>query len=220
MCKNNLINQLELKMKLKVLITSAFTLLFAATLVYAGNPSAELTISNLKEALTGETTASAKYLAYSKKAKEEGYNKVALLFEAASKAEGIHANNHRAVLEQLNVKLDKIEPKFEVKSTKENLKDAIEGESYEAATMYPGFIKTAQDGNVNLALISFNYAYQTEKKHKAMYENALEKLNSSKENTLSSLYMVCTTCGNTYDGEAPKRCGISMTPRERFLSIQ
>ncbi|MFZ0454374.1 MAG: ferritin family protein [Ignavibacteriaceae bacterium] len=207
-------------MKLKVLITSVLSILFTGMLVYAGSPSADLTINNLKDALTGETTASAKYLAYSKKAKEEGYNKIALLFEAASKAEGIHANNHRAVLEQLNVKVGKIEPKFEVKSTKENLEDAINGESYEVATMYPGFIKTAQEGNVNLALISFNYAYQTEKKHKAMYQNALEKLNSSKENTLSSLYMVCTTCGNTYDGKAPKRCGISMTPRERFLTIE
>ena len=207
-------------MKIKTFIISVLSILFAGTLVYANNPSADLTINNLKDALIGETTASAKYLAFSKKAKEEGYSKIALLFEAASKAEGIHANNHRAVLEQLNAKVDKIEPKFEVKSTKENLEDAIKGESYEVATMYPGFIKTAQEGNVNLALISFNYAYQTEKKHKAMYQNALEKLNTNKENTLSSLYMVCTTCGNTYDGKAPKRCGISMTPRERFITIQ
>ena len=207
-------------MKLKILITSVLSIFFAGMLIYAGSPSADLTINNLKDALTGETTASAKYLAYSKKAKEEGYNKIALLFEAASKSEQIHANNHKAVLEQLDVKIDKIEPKFEVKSTKENLQDAIKGESYEVSTMYPGFIKTAQDGNVNLALISFSYAYQTEKKHKAMYQNALEKLNDSKENTLSALYMVCTTCGNTYDGQAPKRCGISMTPRERFITIQ
>ncbi len=207
-------------MRIKTFIISVLSLLLTGILVYANNPSADLTINNLKDALTGETTASAKYMAYSKKAKEEGYNKIALLFKAASKAEGIHANNHRAVLEQLSVKVGKIEPKFEVKSTKENLEDAIKGESYEVASMYPGFIKTAQEGNVNLALISFNYAYQTEKKHKAMYQNALEKLNNNKENTLSSLYMVCTTCGNTYDGKAPKRCGISMTPRERFITIQ
>lgn len=207
-------------MRIKTFIISVLSVLFAGVSVFANNPSADLTINNLKDALTGETTASAKYLAYSKKAKEEGYNKIALLFEAASKSEGIHANNHRAVLEQLDAKVGKIEPKFEVKSTKENLEDAIKGESYEVATMYPGFIKTAQEGNVNLALISFNYAYQTEKKHKAMYQNALEKLNNNKENTLLSLYMVCTTCGNTYDGQAPKRCGISMTPRERFITIQ
>ncbi len=119
------------------------------------------TVDNLKDAITGETTASAKYLAYSKKAKEEGYTKIALLFEAASKSEGIHANNHRAVLEQMGITMDKVNPKYEVKSTKENLQDAINGESYEVATMYPGFIKTANEGNANLAVISFNYAYQT-----------------------------------------------------------
>lgn len=208
-------------MKITTFLLTVSALLFVNIISYANKPiSGTTTINNLKDALVGETTASAKYSAYSKKAKEEGYNKIALLFEAASKAEKIHANNHRAVLEQLDVKVDKIEPKFEVKSTKENLEDAIKGESYESATMYPEFIKNAQDGNVNLALISFNYAYQTEKKHKAMYINALEKLNNEQEDKLSSLYMVCTTCGNTYDGQAPKRCGISMTPRDRFITIQ
>ncbi len=209
-------------MKIKTLLFVLLAVLVAGSSNFAKSPTkAELvTIDNLKEALTGETTASAKYMAYSKKAKEEGYSKVALLFEAASKAEKIHANNHKAVLEQLDVKVGKIEPKYEVKSTKENLEDAIKGESYESATMYPEFLKNAQEGNVTLALISFNYAFQTEKKHKAMYENALEKLNNKQESTLSSLYMVCTTCGNTYDGKAPKRCGISMTPRERFITIQ
>lgn len=95
--------------------------------------------------------ASAKYAAYSKKAKEEGFLKIAKLFEATSNSEKIHANNHIAVLEKLGVKAEEVQPKFEVKSTKENLNDAIAGESYEMTTMYPGFIKTSDDGKVNLA---------------------------------------------------------------------
>ncbi len=184
------------------------------------NKSASKTVDNLKAAIIGETTASAKYLAYSKKAKEEGLNKIALLFEAASRSEGIHANNHRSVLEQLGVKMEEIKPKYEVKSTKENLQDAINGESYEVDTMYPDFIKTANEGNVNLAVISFNYAYQTEKKHKELYKDALDKLNNKRENIMASNYYVCPTCGNTYAGEAPNRCGISMTSKDRFLSIK
>jgi rubrerythrin len=183
-------------------------------------PAKAATVINIKEAIKGETTASAKYAAYAEKARAEGFDKVALLFEAASKSEGIHANNHRAALEQLGESMEKVTPEFEVKSTKENLQDAVNGESYEVATMYPGFIKTANKAGVSIALISFNYAYQTEKKHKALYQNALNKLNEGKENTLSNKYMVCTTCGNTYDGDAPNRCGISMTPKERFLTIQ
>lgn len=178
------------------------------------------TVKNLKNAIIGETTASTKYAAYSKQAKKEGYDRIALLFNAASQSEMIHANNHRAVLQQLGETMEKFTPEYSVKSTAENLKDAIGGESYEVATMYPEFLKTSSAGNVNLATISFNYAYQTEKKHKAMYENALKKLETEKEKDLSSLYMVCSTCGNTYDGEASARCGISMTPRERFVRIE
>ncbi len=179
----------------------------------------KLTIENLKAAIEGETTASAKYLAYSEKAKKEGYSNIALLFEAASKSEGIHAGNHRAALEQLGESMGEVSPKFEVKSTGENLQDAINGESYEVATMYPEFIKTANDGKVTIALISFNYAYQTEKKHKELYKEALDKLNNNQEKTLPLTYYVCPTCGNTYATDAPKRCGISMTSGERFYKI-
>src|SRR5450759_1883685 len=92
------------------------------------------TISNIKSAIIGETTASEKYAAYSKKAKEEGFTQIALLFEAASKSESIHANNHRAVLEQLGVKMDDFKTDYKVKTTKENLEDAYKGESYEVST--------------------------------------------------------------------------------------
>ncbi len=181
--------------------------------------SREQTIKNLKDAITGETTASAKYVAYSKKAKEEGYLKIAKLFEATSNSEKVHANNHIAVLEQLGVKTEEVIPKFEVKTTKENLNDAIAGESYEMKTMYPGFIKTSDEGKVNLASVSFNYAYRTEMKHKVMYENALSSLNNGNENTLPLEYFICPTCGNTYDTQVPGRCGISMTAKDRFIKI-
>lgn len=208
-------------MKRNFLFAVMVSFLTMTFMSYASAPKgSEATIKDLKAAITGESTASAKYAAYAKKAKEEGYAKVALLFEAASKSESIHAGNHRAALEQLGETMGKVTPKYEVKSTKENLKDAIKGESYEVATMYPGFIKTANNNQVNIALISFNYAFQTEKKHKVLYQHALDMLNAGKVNTLASKYMVCPTCGNTYDGEAPNRCGISMTPKDRFITIE
>ena len=208
-------------MSIKSFLMLVVPVFFLSSLNFASNPSVKSqTTENLKAALIGETTASAKYAAYAKKAEDEGYKNIALLFKAASKSESIHAGNHRAALEQLNVKTDKIEPNYEVKTTKENLQDAIKGESYEVATMYPDFIKKANEEKVNIAMLSLNYAYQTEKKHKVMYQNALEKLNAGKEDTMASKYMVCSTCGNTYDGEAPARCGISMTPKDRFYIIQ
>jgi rubrerythrin len=175
------------------------------------------TIQNLKDAFKGETTASAKYAAYSKKAKEEGFEKIAKLFEATPHSEKIHANNHKRVLEKLGEKTDEVIPKFEVKTTKENLQDAISGETYEVITMYPDFIKTAKDANIKTAIETFDFAYRTEKKHKFIYENALKTLEAGNESTLPSTYYVCPICGNTFDIKVPDKCGICSEPAEKFI---
>ncbi len=176
-------------------------------------------MENMQAAFKGETTASAKYAAYSKKAEEEGYYEIAMLFKAASKSEKVHANNHKAVLADAGQNVPEITPEFTVKSTAENLKDAIAGETYEINTMYPEFITNANTAGNQFALISLNYAYKTEQKHKPFYEKALAALESNNVKSLPSVYYVCPTCGNTYDTSAPKRCGISMTSSDKFIKI-
>lgn len=177
------------------------------------------TIADLQEAFNGESNATARYAAFSKKAAEEGHKEIALLFKAASMSEKVHAGNHKAVLEEMGVAVTPATIDIKVLSTKENLEAAIKGESYEATTMYPNFIKDANTAGNQLALISLNYAYKTEKKHKEFYEQALAALLSNKDNTLAATYFVCPTCGNTYETTAPKRCGISMTSGEKFVKI-
>jgi len=177
------------------------------------------TIKNLQSAFTGETTASAKYAAYSKKAQEEGFTQIALLFKATSASEKIHANNHRSVLEEMGESVPNVKPEYTIKTTKENLTDAITGESYEIATMYPEFMTSANAADNQLALSSLNYAYRTEQRHKPLYEKALAALQNNQLNTLSTTYYVCPTCGNTYDSTPPKRCRISMTNSELFVKI-
>ena len=107
----------------------------------ATSDAMEVNLQNLQAAFKGETTASAKYAAYSKKAEEEGYHEIALLFKAASVSESVHARNHQAVLAEAAQKVPDVNPEFTVKSTRENLEDAIAGESYEVSTMYPGIYK-------------------------------------------------------------------------------
>jgi len=97
--------------------------------------------------------------------------------------------------------------------------DAIKGETYEITTMYPEFLVNANKAGNQFALISLNYAYKTEQKHKPLYENALAALENNKVSSLPSVFYVCPTCGNTYDTESPKRCGISMTGSEKFIKI-
>jgi len=178
-----------------------------------------ISFQNMQDAFKGETTASAKYAAYSKKAEAEGFHEIALLFNAASKSEKIHANNHKAVLLEGGQTVPVITPEFTVKLTKENLKDAIAGEGYEISTMYPEFITNANTAGNQFALVSLNYAYKTEQKHKPFYEKALAALESNNVKSLPTVYYVCPTCGNTYDTTAPKRCGISMTSSEKFIKI-
>jgi len=177
------------------------------------------TIANMQAAFKGETTASAKYAAYSQKAEQEGFYEIALLFKAASASENIHANNHKAVLQELGVTTPVIKPGYTIKTTKENLAESITGETYEVTTMYPEFITTANAADNQLALISLNYAYKTEKKHKVFYENALAALNNNTVKSLASVFYLCPTCGNTYETTAPTRCGISMTSGEKFIKI-
>ncbi len=205
-------------MRFTSVVAVLLAILIVASVGIAKAPTT--TITNLKAAFTGETTASAKYAAFAKKAREDNQVNIALLFEAASKAEAIHANNHKAALEQLGEKAPEVKPEVKVNSTRENLGEAIKGESYEVATMYPDFIKGANTEGVNIALLSFNYAYQTEQRHKALYEKALRALDEKKVADLPSQYQVCTTCGNTYDNVGPARCGLCMTSSERFVTFK
>ena len=184
-----------------------------------GGDAKAKTVENMQAAFKGETTASAKYEKKKKKAAQEGYQEIALLFKAASAAENIHANNHKAVLQESGIATPVIKPEFTVNSTKQNLEDAIKGETYEATTMYPEFLTVANAAGDQLAMMSLSYAYKTEKKHRVMYENALAALQNNTVKSLPVVFYVCPTCGNTYETKAPARCGISMTGGEKFIKI-
>ena len=89
----------------------------------------------LLEAFAGESQANRKYLAFAKQAEKEGYPQVAKLFRAAAEAETVHAHAHLRVAGG-------------IKSTAENLKAAISGETHEFEHMYPEMIAAAQaEGN-------------------------------------------------------------------------
>jgi rubrerythrin len=177
------------------------------------------TIENMQSAYKGEMTATAKYEAFSKKAEKEGYHYIALLYNAVSAAESIHATNHKAVIEDAGSTVPIIVPEFKVKTTKENLSEDINGEAYEAKTMYPDFLKTAEEAGNQIAFLSLTYAMKTEMKHKFFFEQVLGDINSNTLNSLPSKYFVCPACGNTYT-TAPKHCDFSLTDREKFIVFE
>ena len=179
-------------------------------------------VKNLKDGFTGETTASAKYAAYSKKAREEGFENIAKLFEAASKSESIHARNHKDVLVKLGYNAPEVKPEFTVKTTKENLEDAIKGETYETNTMYPDFMKLSDAlGEYGSgASKSFEFAKETEAKHKVFYEESLKAIDAKTVDKLPTAYWVCPVCGNTVSSEKDiLKCSICKNEKEPWAKI-
>ena len=194
-------------------------ILVAAGLIYGCAQKPVKTIENLKYAYNGESTASAKYAAFAEKAKSEGFDTVAVMFMATSKAEAIHAANHLKVLEKLGEKLAGPEiGAYNVMSTAENIADAIQGETGEIESMYPGFIATAEEEKTSDAVKSFTWAIDTEKKHQAFYTTALGALNSGGEKSLPLQWYVCPVCGNTYDAATlTPQCDFCMTAKEKYF---
>lgn len=179
------------------------------------------TVENLKAALKGETTASAKYEAFAKKADEEKMPQIAVLFRAASKSESIHAANHKKVLVEMNENADVVADSFAVKTTKENLDAAYNGEKYEVEQMYPDFIAQAGTDNIGGASNSFTWAFETEKKHMEYYKAAIDALSAKKIKTLPTSYFVCPKCGFTYNNKnVAESCELCKTPKASFIEVK
>jgi rubrerythrin len=177
--------------------------------------TAASTLENLQAAFNGESNARARYLAFAKKADEEGYAQAARLFRAASRAEEIHAANHAAVIRRMDATASAAIQPVNVQSTRENLREAIKGEVYERDVMYPNFLAQARAENNAAAVRTFSLALAVEAEHAALYTLALENLESWRK--AAGPYYVCPVCGSTL--EALRDCAICRAPKERFETI-
>ena len=162
-------------------------------------------IESLRNAFAGESQANRRYLAYARKAKEDGLQQIAKLFTAAAEAETIHALNHMRIME-------------EVRSTIENLGTAVSGETFEFKTMYPEYLDKAKAEGNKQATWSFNVANKVEQIHANLFSKAIEALKTGKK-PASVDYFVCSVCGNTVEGEAPEKCPICGAPKAKFFRI-
>jgi rubrerythrin len=163
------------------------------------------TTDNLKQAFLGESQANRRYLAFAKKAEEEGRPNVARLFRAVAGAETIHAHNHLRVL-------------GEVRTTRENVQAAIRGENHEHTSMYPRFLQEASRKGEKDASRSFEWAMKVEGVHEEFFREAMRALEAGKDMEKRQL-SVCPVCGNTFMGESPEACPICGTPKKRFIEV-
>jgi rubrerythrin len=159
---------------------------------------------NLKEAFAGESQANRKYLAFAKKAEQEGFKNVARLFRTAAEAETIHALGHLNALGA-------------VKSTADNLSAAIEGETFEYMEMYPPMLERAQEESHKAGRM-FEWATKAEAVHAQLYKLALEAVAQGKDLTETNFYL-CPVCGYIEMGNPPDTCPICGAKKEKFIQV-
>lgn len=163
------------------------------------------TAENLKEAFAGESQANRKYLAYAAQAEKDGRPGVARLFRAVAEAETIHALSHLRALGA-------------VKSTLDNLADAMGGENHEFTEMYPPMVEQAKaDGN-RRATKSLSEAMEVEKVHFALFEKALAAVKAGDDLGEVTL-RICPNCGHTVIGDAPDACPVCGCAGEYYREI-
>ena len=165
------------------------------------------TEQNLMTAFAGESQARNKYTYYASKAKKDGYEQIAALFEETANNEKEHAKLWFKLLHD-----------GEVPGTMENLKDAAEGENYEWTDMYAGFAETAREEGFTKIAFLFEEVAKIEKEHEERYRKLLKNIEdevvfSSDEDKI----WICRNCGHIVIGKkAPEVCPVCSHPKSFF----
>ena len=165
------------------------------------------TEENLKKAFAGESQARNKYTYFASKAKKDGYEQIAAIFEETANNEKEHA---KMWYKELNG--------GEVKDTVSNLKEAADGENYEWTDMYEEFAKTAEEEGFKALANKFRMVGEIEKHHEERFRKLLKNIEDevvfSKE---GDKIWICRNCGHIVVGkDAPKVCPVCAHPQSYF----
>ena len=163
------------------------------------------TEKNLEAAFAGESQARNKYTYFASKAKKEGFEQIAELFQKTADNEKEHA---KMWFKELNG----------IGDTAQNLAAAAEGENYEWTDMYEGFAKTAEEeGFADLAM-KFRLVAAIEKRHEERYRALLHNVEMKEVFAKSEVKVwECRNCGHLVVGtKAPELCPVCAHPKSYF----
>ena len=165
------------------------------------------TEQNLMAAFAGESQARNKYTYYASKAKKDGYEQIAAIFEETANQEKEHA---KLWFKELH--------NGEVPSTLENLEDAINGENYEWTDMYEEFAKVAEEEGFKLIANKFRMVAKIEKMHEERYRKLLDNINDGVVFSRDGdMIWQCRNCGHIVIGKkAPMVCPVCNHPQSYF----
>jgi len=165
------------------------------------------TEANLMTAFAGESQARNKYTYYASKAKKEGYEQVAAIFEETAGNEKEHAKMWFKLL-----------CGGEVPDTVTNLEDAANGENFEWTEMYEQFSKEASEEGFDEVARLFKAVGAIEKEHEERYRKLIANIKEERVfNKEESTVWVCRNCGHVHVGKsAPKVCPTCNHPQAYF----
>lgn len=168
---------------------------------YAGTQ----TEKNLQAAIAGESTARNNYTFFASKAKKEGYEQIAAIFQETADNEKEHAKIWYKEL-------------YGIGSTAENLAAAAQGENYEWTEMYVGFAKTAEEEGFPELAAKFRMVAEIEKHHEERYRALLNNVEMQEVFKKSEVKVwVCRNCGHVVVGTAaPQVCPVCAHPQAYF----
>ena len=168
---------------------------------YAGTQ----TEKNLEAAFAGESMARNKYTYFASKAKKEGFEQIAAIFEETANNEKEHAKLWFKELEGIG-------------DTAQNLGAAADGENYEWTDMYEGFAKTAEQEGFPVLAARFRMVADIEKQHEERYRVLLKNVETAKVFEKSEVKVwECRNCGHIVVGtKAPQICPVCQHPQAYF----
>ena len=165
------------------------------------------TEKNLMEAFAGESQARNKYTYFASKAKKEGYEQIAAIFQETADNEKEHAKLWFKLLEG-----------GDIKTTTENLKAAAEGENYEWTDMYDRMAKEAKEEGFDRIAYLFEAVGKIEKEHEERYLKLLANVKDGKVFEAGEVKIwKCRNCGHIVVGKrAPEMCPVCSHPKSFF----
>lgn len=165
------------------------------------------TEKNLQTAFAGESQARNKYTYFASKARKDGFEQIANIFEETARNEKEHAEIWFKLLNG-----------GEISSTAENLKTAADGENYEWTDMYNGFAETARKEGFDRIAKLFEMVAAIEKEHEARYRKLLDNVTNEKVFSKDGdTIWQCSNCGHIVVGKkAPNACPVCAHPQSYF----
>ena len=176
-----------------------------------------MTEQNMSNAFGGESMAHMRYRLFARMAEAQHPN-VARLWRAISEAELIHAGDHYRTLKYIDEgRVANSMAAFGPGDVAKNLGLSIGGETFEIEEMYPSYKQIAEMQGEKDALRSFDWSYQTEKKHLELFQKAQAAVSAGSDVQLGPV-QVCSVCGYTLEGEAPDECPVCGAKKDKFTA--